>query len=192
MVGENWIENRKYTYRRELKWPVEAIDIHHVVVRRSRASRFFIYVCLVIGLSNAVFLVLSKHESVTILFWSFILSASLLKLFLWKPVKQALGVQLETHFLSGRTTRRFFPIGKILRPVLLECVTPLTCYWSLSLIVRDEGELMLVFKVKSSLFQLVILRSRMELRPPVKMLVPIWKALCATIDCKESPDADDG
>lgn len=62
---------------------------------------------------------------------------------------------------SGRTTRRFFPIGKILRPVLLECVTPLTCYWSLSLIVRDEGELMLVFKVKSSLFQLVILRSRM-------------------------------
>lgn len=112
------------------------------------------------------------------------MSASLLKLFLWKPVKQesviimpALGVQLETHFLSGRTTRRFFPIGKILRPVLLECVTPLTCYWSLSLIVRDEGELMLVFK---------------ELRPPVKMLVPIWKALCATIDCKESPDADDG
>ncbi|KAL9464786.1 hypothetical protein AB3S75_002399 [Citrus x aurantiifolia] len=184
MLGENWIENRKYTYRRQLKWPVEAIDIHHVVVRRSRASRFFIYLCLVIGLSNAVFLVLSKHESVTILFWSFILSASLVKLFLWKPVKQesviimpALGVQLETHFLSGRTTRRFFPIGKILRPVLLECVTPLTCYWSLSLIVRDEGELMLVFK---------------ELRPPVTMLVPIWKALCATIDCKESPDADDG
>lgn len=60
MVGENWIENRKYTYRRELKWPVEAIDIHHVVVRRSSASRFFIYLCLVIGLSNAVFLVLSK------------------------------------------------------------------------------------------------------------------------------------
>lgn len=60
MVGENCIENRTYTYIHELKWPVEAIDIHHVVVRRSRANRFFIYLCLVIGLSNPVFLVLSK------------------------------------------------------------------------------------------------------------------------------------
>jgi phosphatidylinositol glycan class H protein len=48
---------------------------------------------------------------------------------------------------SGKIIRRFVPIDKILKPALLECVTPVTCYWSLSLIVREEAELMLVFKV---------------------------------------------
>ncbi|KAF8410642.1 hypothetical protein HHK36_003174 [Tetracentron sinense] len=74
---------------------------------------------------------------------------------------------------SRRVIRRFVPIGNILKPVLNECVTPVTCYWSLALIVRGEEELMLVIK---------------ELRPPVKMLVPIWKALCAATDSKESAD----
>ncbi|KAJ4714045.1 GPI-GlcNAc transferase complex, PIG-H component [Melia azedarach] len=184
MVDENSIVSRRYTYVRECNCPVEAIDIHHVLVKRSKAKRFFIYLSVFVGLSNSLFLVLSKNESIIILFWSFILSAFLVKLLLWKPVEKesviimpALGVQLETHYSSGRTVRRFFPIGKILRPVLLECVTPITCYWSLSLVVRDEEELMLVFK---------------ELHPPVKMLVPIWKALCATNDCKGDPDTDDG
>lgn len=40
-------------------------------------------------------------------------------------------------------------MSKILKPVLNECVTPVTCYWSLSLIVRGEEELTLVFKVIS-------------------------------------------
>ena len=48
---------------------------------------------------------------------------------------------------SGRSVRRFVPIDKILKPLLNECVTPVTCYWSLALILRDEDELMLVFKV---------------------------------------------
>ncbi|CAK9137032.1 unnamed protein product [Ilex paraguariensis] len=84
----------------------------------------------------------------------------------------ALGVQLETHYGSRKIIRRFVPISKILKPVLNECVTPVTCYWSLSLIVGGEDELTLVFK---------------ELNPPVKMLVPIWKALCAAIDSKGIP-----
>ncbi|KAK4397824.1 hypothetical protein Sango_1257900 [Sesamum angolense] len=85
----------------------------------------------------------------------------------------AFGVQLETIYRSGRTVRHFVPIGKILKPVLNECVTPVTCYWSLSLILRGEEELLLVFK---------------ELYPPVSMLFPIWKALSAAIDNKERPD----
>lgn len=44
--------------------------------------------------------------------------------------------------------RHFVPIGKILKPVINECVTPVTCYWSLALIARDEAELILVFKVR--------------------------------------------
>ncbi|KAH8504188.1 hypothetical protein H0E87_011735 [Populus deltoides] len=47
---------------------------------------------------------------------------------------------------SGRIVHRFIPIGKILKPVLLECVSPVTCYWSLSLLLRGEAELMLVFE----------------------------------------------
>ncbi|KAK1286381.1 hypothetical protein QJS10_CPB20g00184 [Acorus calamus] len=88
-------------------------------------------------------------------------------------IMPAFGVQLEIHYRGGRVVRRFIPIGKILKPVLNECVTPVTCYWSLALILREEDELVLVFK---------------ELRSPVKMLVPVWKALCAATDCKDDPD----
>ncbi|KAL9249881.1 hypothetical protein AKJ16_DCAP22349 [Drosera capensis] len=82
----------------------------------------------------------------------------------------AFGVQLETQYRSGRVVRRFVPCNSILKPVLNECVTPVTCYWSLALILRDEDDLMLVFE---------------ELRPPLNMLVPIWKALCAGIEDKD-------
>lgn len=53
---------------------------------------------------------------------------------------------------SGKIIRRFVPMDKILKPVLLECVTPVTCYWSLSFIVRGEAELVLVFKVHNSFY----------------------------------------
>ncbi|KAI9165129.1 hypothetical protein LWI28_008350 [Acer negundo] len=183
MVDDS-IVNRRYSYIRESKWPVEAIDLHHVVVRRGRANRFFMRLSVVAVLASSLYLVLVKNESITFLFWSLMLSGLVVKLMLWKPVEKesviiipALGVQLETHYLSGKILRRFLPIGKILRPALLECVTPVTCYWSLSLVLRDEDELTLVFK---------------ELHPPVKMLVPVWKALCAIIDDKERPDTEDG
>ncbi|THU51653.1 hypothetical protein C4D60_Mb06t33290 [Musa balbisiana] len=103
--------------------------------------------------------------------WSILLCFSLAKVLHHKPVKKesvvimpAFGVQLETHYWSGRVIRRFVPISKILKPVLNECVTPVTCHWSLALILRDEDELMLVFQ---------------KLQPPVRILVPVWKALCA-------------
>ncbi|XP_011039674.1 PREDICTED: uncharacterized protein LOC105136144, partial [Populus euphratica] len=81
-------------------------------------------------------------------------------------------VQLETQDASGTIVHRFNPIGKILKPVLVECVSPVTCSWSLFLLLR-EAELMLVFE---------------ELRPPVKMLIPICKALCDASGIKEGLD----
>ncbi|CAI0415135.1 unnamed protein product, partial [Linum tenue] len=76
------------------------------------------------------------------------------------------GVQLETHYRSGRVLRHFVPVSKIVKPVLLEHVSPVTCYWLLSMILQKEEELTPVFK---------------ELHPPLKMLVPIWKALCGAV-----------
>lgn len=57
-------------------------------------------------------------------------------------------ILIQQFVYSGKTVRQFVPISRILKPVLTECVTPVTCYWSLSLIIRGEEELMLVFKVK--------------------------------------------
>ncbi|KAF7829058.1 uncharacterized protein G2W53_020222 [Senna tora] len=125
------ISNAKYTYVHDQKYPLEAVDIHHIVV--------FCFKCL-------------------------LLDIVLVKLLLWKPIAKgrtygalkesvvimpAFGVQLETHYRSGKVIRCFVPIDKILKPVLLECVTPVTCYWTLSLIVRGESELVLIFKCRS-------------------------------------------
>ncbi|XVF18151.1 hypothetical protein REPUB_Repub10bG0187500 [Reevesia pubescens] len=177
-MGKISVVNSGYSYINEGELPSGSVDIHHVIVRRSFRKAFFVPILL---LPIACFYFFSfKENSATLRFWSLLLSGLLvILLFLWKPVDKesviimpAFGVQLETHYSSGRIIRRFIPAGEILKPVLLECVTPVTCYWSLSLLVRGKEELMLVFK---------------ELRPPMKMLLPIWKALCASIDNKESP-----
>lgn len=122
----------------------------------------------------------ASYPSVAIIIWTTLLARFTRKSSFLKYVEKesvvvmpAFGVQLETHYGSGRIIRRFVPVGKIVKPLLNECVTPLTCYWTLSLFLQDEEELMLVFK---------------ELRPPVKMLVPIWKSLCALTDSVESSD----
>jgi hypothetical protein len=170
---------------------------------------------------------------------------------LWKIFYHHFSLPLKHFFrpCSGRIVHRFIPIGKILKPVLLECVSPVTCYWSLSLLLRGEAELMLVFEVyKYFAFQTWISNKRFdwlndfrrhelheiagrgvlqikqdhvwllktkdgrrlrifvvlflnyslklhqhdfhvqELRPPVKMLIPIWKALCDASGIKEGSD----
>ncbi|XP_057977985.1 uncharacterized protein LOC131164652 [Malania oleifera] len=179
-MAESAISNSRYTYLHDGKWPSQAVDVHHVVVRKSGARGVLIYVSVLLLVANVSYLFLVKDKSAHGCLGSFLLSAFFLKLLLWKPVKKesvvvfpAFGVQLETHYGSGRVNRRFVPISKILKPVLIECVTPVNCYWSLSLILRGEEELMLVFE---------------ELRPPVKMLAPIWKGLCAAIIVSESPN----
>ncbi|XP_015573875.2 uncharacterized protein LOC8260903 isoform X2 [Ricinus communis] len=178
--------SRGYTYIHDCKLPCKAIDTHHIIVRKSNRKRLMVCLLGFVLLAYASFLFLLKDISITILLWSFLLVAILVKFLFLMPVAKesvivmpAFGVQLETHYMSGRIDRRFIPIGKILKPVLLECVTPVTCYWSLSLILHGETELTLVFK---------------ELRSPVKMLVPIWKALCSASGSKENlgTSAEDG
>ncbi|EOA15366.1 hypothetical protein CARUB_v10005791mg [Capsella rubella] len=177
------LSNKRYTYihESESKPTREAIDIHHVIINGSKpagyARRRGIGFFLVLLASSMHFL-LGEDNPVRTLSWICLLSGFLVMLQSRKIVKKesviimpTFGIQLETQYLSGKTISRFIPIGKILKPVLVECVTPVTCYWSLSLFLRGEEQLTLVFK---------------ELRPPLKILVPIWKALCAVIGTEQS------
>ncbi|KAL4313880.1 hypothetical protein AHAS_Ahas15G0029300 [Arachis hypogaea] len=141
------------------------------------ANYVFVYTSAVLVLASALYLYILGEKSISIVYYSLLFDIFLVKLLLRKPVKKesvvimpAFGVQLETHYMSGKIVRCFVPIDKILKPVLVECVTPVTCYWTLSLMIRGESEMVLVFK---------------SLHPPVKMLVHVWKALCAATDIKE-------
>ncbi|KAB2036448.1 hypothetical protein ES319_D03G001700v1 [Gossypium barbadense] len=166
-------------YIHEGKWPPGSVDIH--IIEKSLRKAVFAAILLIP--IACIFLSL-KEISATLILWRLQLSGLLVILLFFFGtlftklsesviIMPAFGVQLETHCTSGRIIRRFIPAGEILKPVLLECVTPVTCYWSLSLLVRGKEELVLVFK---------------ELHPPMKMLLPVWKALCASIDNKEGPD----
>ncbi|XP_009138370.1 uncharacterized protein LOC103862415 isoform X2 [Brassica rapa] len=161
---------KRYTYIHENEnEPTRgAIDIHHVIINGSRVTgyaRLWWLAFFLVGLAIIMYFLLGKDNPVRTLSWSCLLSGFFVMIQSRKFVKKesviimpTFGIQLETQYL------RFIPIGKILKPVLVECVTPVTCYWSLSLFLRGEEQLTLVFK---------------ELRPSLKMLVPIWKALCA-------------
>ncbi|KAL1215631.1 hypothetical protein V5N11_024180 [Cardamine amara subsp. amara] len=178
------LSNKRYTYvqksasEQSLR---EAIDIHHVNINGSRVTGFARrrgFAFFLVLLASCMYFFLGKDNPVRLLSWICILSGFLVMLQSRKTVKKesviimpTFGIQLETQYLSGKIVSRFIPIGKILKPVLVECVTPVTCYWSLSLFLRGEDQLTLVFK---------------ELRPPLKMLVPIWKALCAVIGTDQS------
>ncbi|KAL1820300.1 hypothetical protein ACET3Z_015169 [Daucus carota] len=165
--------NARFTY---IHHYTTLLDSHHLVVRPNASMTFFLFISRVLLVAIPFLLLLVKDKSATLLLWILLVIALLIKSLLWKHVdKESIiimpnfGVQLETQYRSGSKFRRFIPMSKILKPVLNECVTPVTCYWSLSLIVRGEEELTLVFK---------------ELHPPIKMLVPIWKALCTAADCR--------
>ncbi|XP_038876673.1 uncharacterized protein LOC120069067 [Benincasa hispida] len=173
------ITDWRYGYFSDRKWPSEAVDIHHVVVLRNRSGEKGFLFCFFAALAFCFFLL--KGQSIFVALWCLVLNVFFgKKLFKGTVEKETVmvlpnfGVQLETHFRSGKVIRRFVPVDKILKPVLLECLTPVTCYWSLSLILQGEDELLLVFK---------------ELRPPVKMLVPIWKALCTATGDDKNRDA---
>lgn len=77
---------------------------------------------------------------------------------------------------SGKVDRFFVPIDKILKPVLLECVTPVTCYWTLSLIVRGESEMVLVFKVKLYFFSNRFHSKGLFYLVLERLLLCFWKA----------------
>ncbi|KAK1437555.1 hypothetical protein QVD17_03349 [Tagetes erecta] len=180
MADPSMISNARFIYVHDNHQihPPHAVDTHHIIVRPSFVKSIVTYLLAILLVAYSTFLHFEKGKSVTIVIWSFFFGAILVKfLILWPIVKESVvimpefGIQLETHYGSGRINRRFIPVSKILKPVLNEYVTPVTCCWCLSLLIRDENELTLVFK---------------KFRPPLKMLVPIWKALCVATDCKES------
>lgn len=177
-MAEKSIANSRYIYIHETgKWPSQTLDLHHVVARKSRLWNGVACLSGLVLLLSTYYSFVGKGESLYVPLLYVVIGTLFIMLSRWTLVEKesvviipAFGVQLETHYRSGRSVRRFVPIDKILKPLLNECVTPVTCYWSLALILREEDELMLVFK---------------ELRPPLKMLAPIWKALCAATDSKE-------
>ncbi|KAG2244770.1 hypothetical protein Bca52824_093382 [Brassica carinata] len=174
--------SKRYTYIHESESETRrgAIDIHHVIINRSRSTGYtrLMGLAFFLVILGASMYFLEKDNPVRNLSWSCLLSGFFIMIQSRKLVKKesviimpTFGIQLETQCLSGKTVSRFIPIGKILKPVLVECVTPVTCYWSLSLYLRGEEQFTLVFK---------------ELRPSLKMLVPIWKALCTVIGTDQS------
>lgn len=184
-MEQSTIGRGRYAYVHEVNGgPPEAIDVHHILVSNTWCRMSHLCACaLLFAIPGFLFLHHPQGTLVAVAFWSSIFTGFLLWVSLRRQIKKesviilaAFGVQLETMFGSGRTVRHFVPINKILKPVLVECVTPSSCYWSLSLIVRGEEELLPVFK---------------GLYPPVKMLVPIWKALSVAIangECNPTPD----
>ncbi|KAL3525171.1 hypothetical protein ACH5RR_013543 [Cinchona calisaya] len=183
LAAANSFQNGKYKYIHDIqKSSPDAIDVHHILLQRSTKKQLFIFsfFALLLFATPPFFfsLFFQQGNLLAIIPWNLLLVGLFVRLFSRKLVKResviilpAFGVQLETQYGSGRTIRHFVPISKILKPVLNECVTPVTCYWSLALIIRGEEELILVFK---------------DICPPVKMLVPIWRALRAAIDVGET------
>ncbi|XP_073065580.1 uncharacterized protein [Primulina eburnea] len=180
------IRRGRYAYVHDVNGsPPEAIDVHHILISNTwcRMSHLCTY-ALLFAIPGFLFLRHPQGTLVAVTFWSLVFAGFLSWVSLRRQIKKesviilaAFGVQLETMFGSGRTVRHFIPISKILKPVLVECITPFSCYWSLSLIVRGEEELLPVLK---------------GLYPPVKMLVPIWKALSVAIANGEcNPTLDD-
>ncbi|CAO2830707.1 unnamed protein product [Amaranthus hypochondriacus] len=174
-MAEKSIANSRCIYIHEIgKWPSHTVDIHHIVCRKKR--RWHILACFsaLVLLLNTFYLLLGQDIQVSILLLYLIIGVVLVRLLRRRVVEKesvviipGFGVQIETLYKSGTAIRHFVPIDKILKPILNECVTPVTCYWSLALLLREEGELKLIFK---------------ELQPPLKMLLPVWKALCAATD----------
>ncbi|KAI3834355.1 hypothetical protein MKX03_030162 [Papaver bracteatum] len=172
------ISNGRYSYYHDDQTgSCNVIDSHQIVVKQSTMKGFLLYLTILLLLANTVSLILLQETPGVLFFWINLFGIIIVKSLHWNSIEKesvlimpGLGVQLETHFRSGRVVHRFVPSGGILKPILSECVTPVTCYWSLGLVVRGEAELLLVFQ---------------KLRPPMKMLICVWKALCSASDGKE-------
>ena len=54
------ISNAKYTYVHDQKYPPEAVDIHHIVFRKSGAKNLFVYILALLVLACAFYLYVLK------------------------------------------------------------------------------------------------------------------------------------
>ncbi|XP_028114670.1 uncharacterized protein LOC114312611 isoform X2 [Camellia sinensis] len=122
MAAESCVANAKYTYIHDNhKGSLETLDSHHVVVRKSSAKAFIVYLSALLLTTTAFSLFLLQDGSIHVLLWSLFLSAFLVKQFIWKPVEKesiiimpAFGVQLETHYSRCQTGKRksWFNVGE--------------------------------------------------------------------------------
>ncbi|KMZ71877.1 Phosphatidylinositol N-acetylglucosaminyltransferase [Zostera marina] len=158
--------------------PNQTVDIHDIFIVKSKL-RWLAFCLSVLPMISLCILLLSKEKSDTSILWVILLFLSIISVIRLNSknikkesvmIMRSFGIQLETHYWSGKVRRRFISIDNILKPVMNECVTPMTCYWTLSLILCDEDELVLVFK---------------ESHIPIKTMIPVWKALRAALDCRE-------
>ncbi|KAG8084897.1 hypothetical protein GUJ93_ZPchr0010g11112 [Zizania palustris] len=131
-----------YTYNHRSD---SGFDIHEIFVKKSRSRVLLSNIGFVFLLANVCQSFLSKERLSLSSLWSITFGILVTKCLQYKPVKKesvvimpTFEVQLETHFWSGKVHRHFVSIGKILKPELNEGVTPVTCYWSLTLFLRDE------------------------------------------------------
>ncbi|KAL0016780.1 hypothetical protein SO802_003849 [Lithocarpus litseifolius] len=175
------LANLQYLYKHDDCEGSHPLDTHHIVIQRNSARVFLVHLFTLFLFINAIYLCLLNGTLGTIFLLRMLSSACLVKSYYGTLIEKesvviipSLGVQLEAHYWSGRVVRSFITIDKILKPVLNENVTPFTCYWSLVLLVRGKKELILAFKV---------------VKPPVKLLIPIWKALCAATYSGETTDS---
>ncbi|KAL2642646.1 hypothetical protein R1flu_010233 [Riccia fluitans] len=86
-------------------------------------------------------------------------------------VMPTLGIQLETVYCSKKVDRRFVALDKIVTPVISEAVTPVTSYFYLALILREENDLLLTF---------------LHLRPSLNMILPVWRSIHEALGTKIS------
>ncbi|KAL2905994.1 Phosphatidylinositol N-acetylglucosaminyltransferase subunit H [Bienertia sinuspersici] len=153
-MTENRIVKSRYIYIHEAgKWPSQTIDIHHVISKQNRLWTILVCISALVLLLNASYFLQTQDILISVILLYLMIGVIFVKLLRQKIVEKesvviipAFGLQFETHYKSGRAVRHFVPIDKILKPILNECVTPVTCYWSLALLLREEDELMLVFK----------------------------------------------
>ncbi|GAV88143.1 PIG-H domain-containing protein [Cephalotus follicularis] len=173
------LASARYIYMHDdVEEACKKVDTHHIVFKRRNFWVFLVYIFVFLLSMKTLDFCLGIDR--TAVLWSMLFGARLVYSFYQtRVVKEsvviipAFGVQLETHFWSGGVVRNFIPVDKILKPVLNEHLTPFTCHWSLALVIHGKEELVLAFK---------------ELHLPVKMLAPIWKALCVATGRGESTD----
>ncbi|RLM92001.1 uncharacterized protein C2845_PM08G04450 [Panicum miliaceum] len=110
---------------------VRGVDIHDIVVKKTRFRILLYYVGTICLLMTVCRILLSKETLSLGSLWSISFAGVIAKWLRCDPVKKG-GYRGS---VPGRVHRKFVPTGKILRPVLNECVTPVTCYWSLALLL---------------------------------------------------------
>uniref|UniRef100_A0A2P2JNK3 Uncharacterized protein LOC103340315 n=1 Tax=Rhizophora mucronata TaxID=61149 RepID=A0A2P2JNK3_RHIMU len=56
----------RYIYSRDCKWPSEAIDVHHIIVRNSNTKGLFLCLFVLILFANSLYLLLMKVRNLSL------------------------------------------------------------------------------------------------------------------------------